>query len=252
MEFAELRDYYPGDDLRRLDWKAYGRSDKFFLKEYESETNARIYFLIDTSGSMNFQGADGVTRLHFCKQITATLSALFLFQADAVGVPQVKENYMVTPLHRGDSGLQFILQELDEVSATGKTMLSEQIHKLTEQIPRRSMVVVLSDFFTSTDELKSAFEHLNHCRHEVSLLQVLSNQEINLPDMVHTSFKDLETDKVIKTSPEKIRAEYKKKLNAHQQELKKIAAQNRAGYFQLIMEEGVEKGINSFMQFHQE
>lgn len=250
MEFAELRDYYPGDDLRRLDWKAYGRSDKFFLKEYESETNARIYFLLDPSGSMNFKGEQGPSRLEFCKSLAATLSSLFLYQSDAVGVAQMLSEGMLCPLRRGESSLPRLLDDLREISAEGETKLADQLHTLAEQIPHRSLVLILSDFFTPLEELEDALMHLRHRAHEVSFLQVLSQDEIDLPETTRTSFRDLESGQVIKTSPSAIRAEYQENLQAHIEGLKKMAVKMRAEHYLIPIEEGVEAGIQQILLSH--
>lgn len=250
MEFAELRDYYPGDDLRRLDWKAYGRSDKFFLKEYESETNARIYFLLDTSGSMQFTGEAGVSRLLFSQQLIATLSSLFLYQSDAVGVARTREGDMMTPLHRGESSLPLILEGLAEIEAGGETKLCAQMHEVAELIPRRSLVLVLSDFLTPLPELEKALQHLAHFSHEVTFIQALSQDEIDLPDSPRTAYKDLESGEIIKTKPSAIRGDYQEKLQAHLKEVEKIATRNRAEHFLVTIEDGVERAVQSFLQSH--
>jgi len=248
MEFAELRDYYPGDDLRRLDWKAYGRSDRFFLKEYESETNARAYFLLDSSGSMNFKGEEGKLRLEFGKQIIAALSSLFLYQGDAVGIVREEVETLVAPLLRGEYSLGQVLDGLEAIEAGGETKLSSHLHKLMEQVPRRSLIVIVSDFLTPLDELENALQHLRHCAHEVTLLQVLSSRELELEDSSTTAFKDMETGRVLKTNPRAVREEYTNRLRAHQEELEKVCARNRTTYLLFQQESGVEESLRTFFE----
>lgn len=248
MEFSELRDYAPGDDLRRLDWKAYGRSDKFFLKEYESENNAQVYFLIDTSASMNFIGDGNTKRLEYSKQIVATLSALFLYQADSVGIVQKSQNGLSAPLFRGESSLVKILNVLATITASGSESFSEQVHGMIDLIPKRSIVVLVSDFFTSLDELEKALQHLNHSLHEVTLLNCLSKAEIDFGRDTATSYKDLESGRVLKTSPKMIKNAYHKSLSEHLSRLEKIANRNRAEISRFEMESSVESVLRSILK----
>ena len=243
MEFAELRNYMPGDDLRRMDWKAYGRSDKFFLKEYESETNARAYFLLDTSGSMGFLGRDQVSRLYFAKKLIAHLSLLLLEQGDSVGVAQRLHGELVAQRVRGEVNLHRILSALDSQPASGEERLGEQLHQLSRNLPRRSMVIIVSDFLTSLPELEEALQHMRYHAHEITCLQVLSERELRFDEEASKAFTDLETGEILQTNVDEIRELYREGMNTHLQELKQICERSQTQYHRLVSEEPLEESI---------
>jgi len=243
MEFAELRNYMPGDDLRRIDWKAYGRSDKFFLKEYESETNARAYFLLDTSGSMGFEGSNQVSRLHFSKQLIAHLSSLFLYQGDSVGVAQEIEGQVTARRVRGESNIYEILAALETQKASGEEYLPDQLHQMSRNIPRRSMVIVVSDFLSPLDHLEEALQHLRFHAHEVTCLQVLSEREVDFKVDDSVIFKSLENNGEIKTDAKAIREDFRNQLNAHLEELKSLCERTQTLYHRVISEAPLDESI---------
>ncbi len=243
MEFAELRNYVPGDDLRRLDWKAYARSDKFFLKEYESETNARAYFLIDTSGSMQFKGHDGGVRLDYARRLVAHLALLFLSQGDSVGVACEVAGQLRAQRLRGEVSLPQVIETLRGLSAEGTGDVAAQLHELTQHIPRRSMVIVLTDGLTALDDLDDALQHLRHHAHEVSLLQLLSQRELELDEPRGLSFRDIETQEVLQTDAPSVRAHYQQELAAHQAQLRALCQRSMVRYRLLPTEDSVESAL---------
>lgn len=252
MEFSELREYAPGDDLRRLDWNAYARSDRFFLKEFEAETNARVYFLLDTSGSMNFKGREGQEdRLTFAKRLCATLSALFLNQSDAVGVSYEEEGSRVIPLHRGDDGIAEVIAELHSISAGGDTTLATSLHDLAEGIPRRSLVIVLSDFFTDLPPLKKALQHLQYYSHEVSFLQLLTEEEKELKAVGRTAFRDMESGAVIQSNPETVKQHYLEQFSRHEGALSRLCHETGTHFSQALLGDGVEKAVLDLLSSHE-
>ena len=250
MEFAEMRDYTPGDDLRRLDWKAYARSDRFFLKEYESETNARVYFYLDTSGSMNFTTRDGVSRLAYAKRVVAHLSLLLLYQGDSVGVVQEEDGGFSSQRYRGESNIFHILEALEGIKAEGPTQMVEQLGQMTEQLPRRSIVVVVSDFFCSLSPLEEELDHMRHCAHEVTCLQVISEREAHLTEKNNIAFKDLETGAVVQSKVSGIKESYREKYLAHQRALKEGCVSHRAIYQQVLMEEPLDEALHRIINPH--
>jgi uncharacterized protein (DUF58 family) len=160
LEFAEYRKYVPGDDIRRMDWRAWGRSDRFYIKEFEADTNLRLCLIVDTSGSLNFT-VDGISKINYIKSLAGTLAYLASRQGDAVGLYCAGKNFHteIKP-KRNATHLRIVLDELAEIKAEGETGLAESLHEAAEGIDQRALVVVISDLYIEPDILNSCFQHL--------------------------------------------------------------------------------------------
>ncbi|MDA7517983.1 DUF58 domain-containing protein, partial [Akkermansiaceae bacterium] len=151
VEFAEYRKYVPGDDTRRLDWKAYARSDRYYIKEFEADTNLRAYFVVDSSGSMGFSSGENPSKMEFARRIAATLSYLIVNQGDSAGLSCCNEKlHLEIPPSRRPAQLQHIFESLASVEPKGETGLIEALHTVAEKIQQRALVIVLSDFFVES------------------------------------------------------------------------------------------------------
>src|SRR3954463_2965224 len=175
LEFAQYRKYVPGDDTRRLDWRAWGRSDRFYIKEFEADTNLRLCLLIDASGSMAF-GPAGATRLDYARRLAATLAYLAAEQGDAVGLWSMAQPALEIPPRRGASHLGLVLEQMSGIQPVGGTTLLEALHDAAEKVRQRALVVILSDFFVPPSELKAAIQHLRFRRHDVTAFHLLDQQ----------------------------------------------------------------------------
>lgn len=221
VEFAEYRHYVPGDDTRRLDWKAFARTDRFFVKEFEADTNLRAYFVVDVSGSMAF-GNRGRVKLEMARQIVAHLAYLLVNQGDAAGLSLCGQGLHVEiPPRRQASHLQRIFQQLELAQCGGGTGLTSALHVVAEKVAQRALVVVLSDFFCDLDELQQALQHLRHRKHDVCLFQLLDPQEIDFELERPLRFVDLEDGTSVVTEPSLIATEYRA---AVQEFLRRVAA----------------------------
>src|SRR5438128_5669585 len=181
VEFAEHRQYYPGDEIRHIDWRVYGKTDRWFIKEYEEETNLHAHILLDASGSMAYRGA-GPSKLEYAAWVAASLSYLMLHQHDAVGLLVHDQQVRATlPPHAGSKQLLRILQTLEATRPGGETGLAPLWHELANRVSRRGMIVILSDCFDKLPELMLALRDLRHRRHDVLLLHVLAAEEIEFP-----------------------------------------------------------------------
>src|SRR5438105_3630931 len=151
VEFAEYRNYVPGDDIRRLDWRVFGRTDRFYMKEFEAETNLRCYLVLDSSSSMKFAGVHG-RKFDFARRLIATLAYVIVHQGDAAGLVCVDEQTACeVPPRRNPAHLKLILEALSEVQPRGETGLIAALHDLAEKVRRRALVIVFSDFFCDTE-----------------------------------------------------------------------------------------------------
>lgn len=231
VEFAEYREYTPGDDTRRLDWKAYARSDRYYIKEFEADTNLRAYFIVDTSGSMNFSHGESEQRIEFAKKLAATLAYLVVDQGDAAGLSLCNEKlHLEIPPRRRASHLQQIFHTLNNVQPSGETGLVQAIHDVAEKIPQRALVIVLSDFFCDMDGLSEALQHLRYRKHDVSLFHIMDPQEIAFHFERPHRFVDMEDDTSIVAEPSLIADEYRAAMNAFLEDIKHRAYDANSGY----------------------
>jgi len=212
VEFAEHRQYMPGDSLRNIDWKVYGKTDRYFVKEFEEETNLKAYLLLDISGSMGYS-SNGMNKLEYSSYLCAALSYLMLKQRDSVGLvifDQRIKKYI--PPKSTLSHLHNLLRELDKLSPSEPTNISSTLHQMAERIKRRGLIILLSDLFDQPGEIISGLKHFRHKKHEVIVFHILDPKERSFAFEDEAVFKDLETNEEIMTSPWQIRKEYQERL----------------------------------------
>ena len=209
VEFAEYRKYVPGDDTRRLDWKAYARSDRYYIKEFEADTNLRAYFVVDSSGSMNFQSGDNPTKIEFAKRIAATLAYLIVNQGDSAGLSCCNEKiHLEIPPSRRAAQLQAIFDSLDNLEPKGETGLIGALHQIAEKVQQRALIIILSDLFSDPDELAGALQHLRFRKHDIAVFHLLDPQEVEFHFERPHRFVDLEDSTTIVAEPNLISDEY--------------------------------------------
>ena len=227
VEFAGHREYVPGDDLRHLDWKAYFRHDKFFIKQYEMETNLVCHILLDISASMRY-GNDDEQKLLYASRVATTLAHLIIEQSDKVGFStfDTEERQLLRPSTNMAQIIQ-MTEVLDMVRPVEKTTISGPLLDLANRAGRRGVVIILSDFFVDLDDLEQALQRLRYDKHEVVLMQVLHSDEITfeLPGTVR--FVGLETDEQFLTRPDDIRQAYLEVFNRFTDRIEDICQHNR-------------------------
>lgn len=213
VEFSEYRQYMPGDALRDLDWKVFGKTDRLYVKQYEEETNLKAYILLDTSASMAY-GSGNLTKFQYAAYTTAALSQLMLRQRDAVGLitfDQHIQSYL--PPRSIGSHLHALLSTLQNTSPSGSdTDLSAAFHDLAERIKRRGLIIVFSDLFDDPDRLLSGLKHFRHRKHEVVVFHILDPRERDLNFDRETRFVDLESGSQIATEPWHIAPAYREHM----------------------------------------
>ena len=217
VEFAEHRQYVPGDDTKDLDWRVYGKSDRYYIKQYIEETNLRAVILLDASGSMRYVGQqaakhDGrpLSKFQYGQYLAASLAHLMIHQQDAVGLVTFDTKVRrYIPSRARVSHLRGILQELSQTEPGEETALAPIFHDIAERAHRRGMIVVISDLFDNPDEILSAFHHFRYRKHEVLVLHVMAEEELTFPFDRWSQFHDLEVDsRRIQLDPRAVRAEY--------------------------------------------
>jgi uncharacterized protein (DUF58 family) len=200
VEFSEYRQYVPGDPLRDIDWKVYARTDKFYIKEHEEETNMSGFMAIDTSASMSYQGAGSMNKLEYASTLAASLSYLMLKQQDSVGLVTFAEGLrkMIRP-RTGMAHLKAICDELEKTVASEKTNIGQSLDLVGQSMKKRGIFILFSDLMDNADVIISKLRHLRSRRHEIVLFHVLDRDEISFPFDDTTMFRDLEDQSEIVT-----------------------------------------------------
>ena len=223
LDFAQHRQYVPGDDVKRIDWRVYAKADRYYIKQYEVTTNLRCSIVLDASGSMKYQGAtDPLSKFRYGQFVAACLAYIVLHQQDSAGLITFDTKIRsFIPTKSTPSQLMRILRTLDTTKAENETGIAPILHEIAERIDRRGLVVIISDLFEEPDKLMEAMHHLRHKRHEVILLQVMANDELEFPFRKWSQFENLElpTDK-IRLDPALMRAIYLENLKQHQEALR--------------------------------
>lgn len=250
VEFAEYRKYVHGDDPKHIDWQVYARSDRFYIKEFEADTNLRCYMVLDASGSMAFESEQG-TRFDYARYIACHLAYMLVQQGDAVGLHGCNAEMQVDlPARQAPSHLHTYFDLLEGMKAEGESTLVEALHGLAERAQRRAVVMVLSDGFMPAPDLLDALQHLCFCRHEVSFFHLLDPQEMKFDFTRPVRFVDLEGGADLVADPSVMQSTYLQGLNQHLQTLKDGCRKFQIDYRQTLMNEPFEKAISSYLLGH--
>lgn len=231
VEFAEHRQYMPGDDLKYLDWKILGRTDRYYIKEFEEETNLKAYVVLDASKSMAYSADGRLSKLQYASYIAAALAYLLVQQRDAVGLIVYDETirtYM--PPHATKSYLKQILKYLESLEAGNRTATAQSLHQIAERLKRRGLVIILSDLFDRPDEVTTAFKHFRHKKNEVIVMQVLDPMERSFAFGSDAIFKDLETREELLTQPSHIQKAYQEAMRKFLETYKRECREHAIDY----------------------
>lgn len=247
VEFAEYRKYVPGDDLRRLDWRAFGRSDRYYVKEFEADTNLRCCFVVDTSGSMGF-GSAGITKIEYARRIVGALGYLALQQGDAVGLACVAKGIVKNiPAKRNPAHLMTVFDSLESTQVEGESTLAPVLHELAETIRQRALVILVSDLFVEPEELRSCFQHLRFRKHDVAVFHLLDPQELAFDFRRPMRFLDMEGGTPLFADPTQIAARYLEAIRLYLEQLKQIVLESGVDYHRVSLDEDYEQVLLRFL-----
>jgi uncharacterized protein (DUF58 family) len=247
VEFAEYRKYVAGDDLRRLDWRAYGRSDRFFVKEFEADTNLRCCVVVDTSGSMAF-GSRGVSKLEYARRIAGALGQLALLQGDAVGLACVAGGIIRNiPPRRNPSHLMTVFDVLEQAKPEGQTQLPSVLHELSETIAQRALVVIISDLFVEPDELRDCFQHLRFRKHDTAIFHLLDGAELAFDFRRPMRFLDMEGGPSIFAEPSEIAERYHRAVSRYLEGMQQVVLESAVDYRRVTLDENYEQVLVRFL-----
>jgi len=248
VEFAEHREYVPGDDIRHVDWKVWSKTDKLYLKQYEEETNLLSYLLLDTSESMAYASGDNVTKLQYAQFIAASLSYLILQQQDSVGLVVYDDAVRRYLKPAGQtSQLKEVLHLLNVTPAREKSDLGLVFNDLAERFKKRGVVIVLSDLFDDVARIITGLKHFRHRRHEVIVFHVLDPAELDFPFRDTTLFKGLEGMPEILTDPHALKRAYQAELGSFLEELEKGCRMVDIDYVPLRTDQSLDVALSSYL-----
>lgn len=208
-EFAEHREYAPGDEPRHLDYRLLARTERLYVKQYEEETNMRVQILLDTSGSMDYRHTGGITKLEYASYLTAVLAYLMVRQQDSVGLTAFDTAIRLDmPARSSPHHFHEMMQQLEAIRPGGETRIADTLHRLANRSQRRGLIVLVSDLYDEPEEVIRALHHFRHRRHEVIVFHVFDKAELEFPFGDLMSFHDLETDERLQVDPAFVRATY--------------------------------------------
>ncbi|MEX0728451.1 MAG: DUF58 domain-containing protein, partial [Planctomycetaceae bacterium] len=248
VEFAEHREYVPGDDLRYVDWKVYGKTDRYYLKQYEEETNFVCYILLDASESMSYQSASAaMSKLEYAKCVAATIAYLVLHQQDAVGLVTFDNaiREQIRPSTQ-PSHLNQLIKVIETTSPQGETSLGGILHQLAERLTHNSVVILISDLFDDLDSLSMGLKHLRHRRHDVSLMHVIDPAEQDFPFEDPTLFKGLEQTIEHYAEPRSLQTAYRREFESFLTEVQRTTRDMHMDYALLRTDTTLDVALSSF------
>jgi len=246
-DFAEHRQYMPGDDIRHLDWKLLGRTDRLYIKKYQGDTNSQIHLLIDTSGSMGY-GSGEITKLQYSQYLASALAFLGIRQHDSVGVIAFDEEVVEHVPPRSKLGqLRTMLGLIERLEPGRLTALSGQLHRTAELITRRGIVVLISDLYSDPEPLLEGLEHLRYKGNEVIVFHVFDPQETDFKFDEPVVLEDSETEEQMHVLPDDLRDEYIRAVKSHVDALREGTLKTGIDYELLRTSDPLDSALFSYL-----
>lgn len=256
IEFADHREYAPGDDPRHIDWRLYAKADRFYVKEYEVETNVRTHLLLDCSGSMAYPELPGpgrMTKWDYAATVAVSLAYLLVaHQSDAAGLvlfdERIREPVVGAPVSASRAALTGLVETIERNAPEGKTDVGVPLAELAERIDRRGMVVILSDLLADADALIDGLQRFRAARHEVLVLHVLDSDELEFPFTDRTLFEGMEEAGVeILTDAQSLQPGYREAVRRFVERIRSACLDRRIDYALLSTADPVEKALAAFL-----
>lgn len=249
VEFAQHREYVPGDDLRYLDWKIYGKSDRFVIKQFEEETNLRAHLFLDQSESMNYAHDGGMSKFDYAATGVASLAYMIQQQADAVGLTLFDEKVCKqVPPSNTRASLGNLFGSLEQAKARNqKTKVGGVLHELASQLRQRGMVMIFSDLFDAPAEVVKGLREIAQRGHDVVVFHVLDKDEVEFPFERMTLFQGLEQMPELLVDPKSLRDAYLAEIDAFQDAIKKGCLQHRIDYVRVVNSQPLDVVLTSYL-----
>jgi uncharacterized protein (DUF58 family) len=254
VEFAEYREYTPGDDLRRLDWRVFARTDRHYIKQYEEESNVRVTFLVDASASMNYRGARTIlSKFDYASTLVVSLAMLLSRQQDPVGLVLFDEAATtVLPASATQAQIQVLSALLERCKPARKTELGGLLLSLADQFRRRNLLVIVSDLFTDLNALYDGLNRLRFSGHEVLVMQVLDRDELELPFEGPTIFRDIEGEEELFAEPWAFRRSYQNAMKEFLEGVRQECGARGYDHVRFLTDEPLGSALSFFLHSRQE
>lgn len=247
VEFMSYRPYMPGDDLMHVDWKLFARSDRYYVKEFEDETNTSVNVLLDISGSMEY-ASNGLSKRVYASYLAASLAYLAVRQRDGVGVTLFDDKIVENiPPKSTTSHLHAVLEYLEKVGPGARTALSKPLHELAERRRRRGFVVLISDLLDDVDAIADGLHHFRYQGHEVMVFHVMDPQEISFDFSEMIEFEDMETGEKLLLSSDTAREAYLENLEKFTGDLKKACSRMGVDYHLLSTDRPLDFALFEYL-----
>ena len=247
VEFAEHRAYGSGDEIRHIDWKLFGKTDRLYIKRYEEETNMRTQIILDTSRSMLYKSGN-VSKLTYANSLAASLSYLMINQQDAVGITQFSKKIDNTiPPKSKPSHLGIILAQLDDERTGPDTKVGLVLHELAERIKKRGLVILISDLLDDQNNIMNGLKHFRHQKQEVIVFHILDRKELEFDFNTRTKFIDMESGEEIVTEPWHIQSDYKRLITNLQSNYKKECREHLIDYVPVFTNQSLDISITEYL-----
>jgi uncharacterized protein (DUF58 family) len=247
VEFAEYKEYTPGDEIRHIDWKAFGRLDKYYVKQFEDETNLLCYLVLDGSGSMNF-GSEGVTKLDYARTLAASFAYFLLRQGDAVGALVFNDTPGIfLPPSSKSRQLDDVLQVLEAMPGDGGTDIAAALNAMAERVRRRGLMMIFSDMLDDADRVMNIAKVMRKRRQEVAIFHLLDPAELDLPYEGLTIFEGLEGEGELLVDPDDVRDQYTKEFAAHIGTIERECRDGDIEYFRVMTTSPLEGVLLDFI-----
>jgi len=248
VEFAEHRQYMPGDNIRDIDWKVYAKSDRFYIKQFEEETNLKAYLLLDCSASMAYRSDERISKLDYARLLSGALSYMMLRQRDAVGLVTFDEKLRRYVPPRSKSGhLHVLLNELANQEPSDKTNITSTLHEMADRIKRRGLVIIMSDLLDEAQKIISGLKHFRYNKHEIIVFHILDPRERDFAFPREAIFKDMETGEELTTLPYQIKKYYSEQVKAFSEEIAAACRQSNIDYHLIDTSTPFDKALYAFL-----
>lgn len=249
VEFAQHRDYVPGDEIRHIDWKVYARSDRYHIKQFEEETNLKAILVLDTSESMNYKGLrSALSKREYATVCAAALAVLLMRQRDAVGLALCDDGVrQFIPPASTSSHMRLLLETLERKESAPKTGIADTFHDLAERVRRRGLLIVFSDLFTNPAEILRGLQHFRHRKHEAILFHILDRDELTFPFRETSRFEGMEGEDPLLIEPNALRQEYLRTFQAYVETLQRGCRELDMDYVQLVTDQPVDIALSHYL-----
>ena len=246
VEFSEHRPYGYGDEIKFIDWKLWGKTDRFYIKQFEEETNLKCNLILDKSSSMDF-GSHNITKFEYSKSLAAALSYLMIKQQDAIGLTTFddKINVSIKPKSK-ISHLNLLLKTMHNSNIGGETNISNLLHGLAESIHKRGLIVLISDLLDDESEVVKGLRHFRYKGHEVIIFHIIDPKEKDLNYTENINFIDIENNNTLMADPRIIKEKYNKAFNSFCEYYKSECLRNKIDYVPIITNESLEKSLMQY------